>query len=418
MAALLLAGPLLFALQSPWHVRLGDSPGDLLGQSLAALGDLDGDGLADFVAGLPGDNPAGPDSGAAKVLSGAAGHELLNLVGRARGERFGTSVALAGDLDCDGLPDVFVGAPGASPGGLRGAGSAQLFSGRNAEVIYSFFGTEQDGELGSAVVSAGDMDGDGLPEIAIGSPGTRHGTGTVHVHSGADASILYTFHGDLPYDRFGAALAGASDVDGDGVSDLAVGAHQPAGRAPGYARVLSGADASILYTFGGEEPGDGFGLAVALVGDLDGDGCAEVLVGAPFSDEMGAMAGSARLFSGKSGEPLCAFLGDRPADCLGIAVAGVGDVDGDGVPDLAAGAHQPRTPAPGYLRLWSGATRAELATLVGAAPGHEFGVAAAGLGDLDGDGRGDIAVGAWADGTKGVWTGSVAVFSSAALLAR
>jgi hypothetical protein len=321
-------------------------------------------------------------------------------------------VAQAGDLDCDGQDDVLVGAPGACPAGKRDGGSAYLYSGRNAEVLYSFFGSEPGEELGSAVAPAGDMDEDGAPDVAVGSPGASHGTGLVRVHSGADASIVYTFHGDAPLDRFGSALAGAGDVDGDGVVDLVVGAHQPGGRWPGYARVLSGADASILYTFGGEEPGDGFGIALALAGDLDGDGCAEVLVGAPFSDEQGSMAGSARLFSGRLGEPLEALLGDRPGDCFGIAVAAVGDVDGDGVADLAVGAHQPRSPAPGYLRVFSGATRAELATLCGAAPGHQFGVSAAGLGDVDGDGRSEIVVGAWADGTKGVWTGSVAVFSS------
>ena len=415
LAALSLSTPCLgTAVQSPAYVRLGNSPGGRLGQSLALVGDHDGDGRPDLAIGIPGDNPSGPSSGAVFVTSGPNSNKILNLIGRRPGDRFGAAVASAGDVDCDGVVDILVGAPGACVNG-RSSGSAYVFSGRTAEVLIEFDGERAGDAFGSSVAGAGDIDGDGVPEIIVGAPGARQAgfdSGSVRVYSGADASIVYTFHGTDAGDRFGCDVSGGGDHDADGVPDVVVGALQPRG-GPGYARVFSGRDASILYTFGGQEPGDAFGISVAALGDLDGDGGAEVLVGAPRSDEPGYQAGGAWLFSGKVGSILATFKGDGPEDRFGACVASLGDVDGDGIPDLAVGAPQQHLPRPGYLRVFSGRDFACLSTLVGAAPGHQFGIAAAPLGDLDADGLSDLAVGAWADSTKGVWTGSVAAFSSA-----
>jgi hypothetical protein len=405
--------------QSPVYVRLGNSPAGRLGQSLALVGDHDGDGRLDVVIGIPGDNPSGPSSGSAFVTSGPNSSKILNLIGRRPGDQFGAAVASAGDIDCDGVVDILVGAPGACVNG-RSSGSAYVFSGRTAEVLIEFDGEHAGDALGSSVAGAGDIDGDGVPEIAVGAPGARQAgfdSGSVRVYSGADASILYTFHGAGAGDRFGCCVAGGADHDADGVPDVVVGAFQPRG-GPGYARVLSGRDASLLYTFGGQEPGDGFGISVAALDDLDGDGGAEILVGAFRSDEFGYKAGSAGLFSGKDGVALATFLGDGPEDRFGACVTALGDVDGDGTPDLAVGAPQPHLPQAGYLRIFSGSDFATLTTLVGAEPGHQFGIAAASLGDFDDDGLSDLIVGAWADSTKGVWTGSVAAFSGAEIRQR
>jgi len=403
--------------QSPAYVRLGNSPAGRLGQSLALVGDHDGDGRLDVVIGIPGANPSGPCSGSAIVTSGANSNKILNLIGRRGGDRFGAAVAGAGDVDCDGVVDILVGAPGACVNG-RSSGSAYVFSGHTAEVLIEFDGERAGDAFGSSVAGAGDLDGDGVPELIVGAPGARQAgidSGSVRVYSGADASIVYSFHGSDPGDRFGCHVAGGADLDADGLPDLVVGAFQPRG-GPGYVRVFSGRDASILYTFGGQEPGDGFGISVAALDDLDGDGGAEVLVGAFGCDERGYKAGSAWVFSGVSGEALARFHGDGAEDRFGACVTALGDVDGDGTADLAVGAPQVHLPRAGYLRVFSGRDFATLTTLVGAAPGHQFGIAAAPLGDFDGDGLADMIVGAWADNTKGVWTGSVAAFSAAASL--
>jgi FG-GAP repeat protein len=406
---------LLAALASPQellHVALGNSPQDFYGRSVCALGDVNGDGVPDYAVGVLGDNQRGPQSGTVKVLSGKTHVEILNLVGLHAGDRFGTSLSSAGDVDCDGTQDILVGAPGGSTNGLS-SGSAYVFSGRDAVILYSFQGSHAGDELGESVALGRDIDGDGIAELILGAPGASSrgpNTGLVRVHSGADASILYVFHGDEAFDRFGCSVAGPGDLDGDGHNDLLVGACAPLTRKPGYACALSGADASYLYRFGGIQPADGFGVSVAGVGDLDRDGCQDVLVGAFLSDENGFEAGSAQLFSGRSGLPIATLLGDSTGAQFGTVVAGAGDVNGDGVGDFVVGAPEPELAFPGYARVFSGADRSVLATLVGSGPGYQFGVAAAGIGDVTGDGRSEVLIGAWADGTKGCWTGSASLW--------
>ena len=154
-------------------------------------------------------------------------------------------------------------------------------------------------------------------------------SGTVRVFDGADAHVLFWFHGDAFGERFGTSLAGPGDMDGDGIPEIAVGAPCPRLDRPGYARILSGADARILYTLGGQHTWELFGAALAAVGDVDGDARADLLVGAPAS-RSGAMdsnaaidhaCGSATLFSGGTGKPMFNFSSDESEDRLGSSLA-------------------------------------------------------------------------------------------------
>src|SRR5690606_15555069 len=132
-------------------------------------------------------------------------------------------------------------------------------------------------------------------------------------------------------------------------------------------------------------------------GDLDGDGHADVLGGAD-QEDVGALedAGVVRAWSGRDGALIWARSGPTAGARLGFAVAGVGDVDGDGRDDFAAGAfgEGPNGAQSGRVYVWSGASGALLHTFAGAAAGDQLGWAVAGLGDVDGDGRADILVGA------------------------
>ena len=197
--------------------------------------------------------------------------------------------------------------------------------------------------LGYALCSAGDLDGDGYSDLFAGAPGAARGgllSGAVLARSSHDGRVLARLDGTRARAVLGSALAALGDLDGDGVIDLAAGAPKDAtpGLATGSIVVLSGRDLSRLWQKAGPAPGAHFGDALANVGDVDGDGHADVVLGASAASASGVEAGQVRLVSGATGAMLCVSDGERAFGWLGAAVAGVGDLDGDGRPDVAAGA--------------------------------------------------------------------------------
>ncbi|XOV77214.1 MAG: integrin alpha [Phycisphaerales bacterium] len=207
-----------------------------------------------------------------------------------------------------------------------GSGSARVFSGADGSVFFTFDGDAADDQFGWSVSGAGDVNGDGFDDFIVGAPfGSTNGivSGSARVFSGNDGSILYTFYGDSVEDAFGYSVSGAGDVNGDGFDDLVVGAYFEStnGTASGSARVLSGADGSILYTFYGDSAGGWFGFSVSGAGDVDGDGFDDFIVGAPFDDNSAINSGSARVFSGADGSVLFAFSGDSPDGFFGARSA-------------------------------------------------------------------------------------------------
>ena len=139
-------------------------------------------------------------------------------------------------------------------------------------------------------------------------------------------SVLYTFDGDSAQDNFGFSVSGAGDVNWDGFDDLIVGAIRDDnnGSNSGSARVFSGVDGSVLYTFDGDSAGDRLGISVSGAGDVNGDGFDDLIVGAEHDDNNGTDSGSARVFSGRDGSVLYTFSGDSPDDRLGRSVSGAG----------------------------------------------------------------------------------------------
>ncbi|MCA9773362.1 MAG: FG-GAP repeat protein, partial [Myxococcales bacterium] len=201
----------------------------------------------------------------------------------------------------------------------------------------------------------------------------------------ADAlDTLYTFVGDSNRDNFGIAVSGAGDVNGDNFDDLIVGAERDDNNGPesGSARVLSGADGSTLYTFDGDSADDAFGASVSGAGDVNGDDFADVIVGAPRDDNSGDDSGMARVFSGADGAILYTFDGGGAGDELGSSVAAAGDINGDDFDDVIVGAPQPVV-AGGFARIFSGANGAVLRTLEGKFPETEVGSSVAGAGDVN-----------------------------------
>lgn len=177
----------------------------------------------------------------------------------------------------------------------------------------------------------------------------------------------------------------------------------------GQAFVYEAGSSEPVFVFEGEANGDRFGSSVAGLGDLTGDGYGEWLVGAPGSDANGDDAGRAYLFSGKSGQLMEIFTGIAADGWFGFSVAHVGDINGDGVMDFAVGARQPS--GNGYVYVYSGADFALLHEVIGEQAQIHFGFGIAGAGDVNGDGFADFAVSAPFHGAGGFFRGRVYVYS-------
>ena len=322
----------------------GDSANDQFGFSVSGAGDVNGDGFDDLIVGAP-NNVDDLTGGSARVFSGVDGSVLYDFFGDLPDDTFGFSVSGAGDVNGDGFDDLIVGVPLDDDGG-----SAQVLSGFDGSVLYNFDTNSPFNFLGFSVSGAGDVNGDGFADLIVGDPdGGFSNPGSATVYSGADGSVLHIFLGDSgPVfgvngddfgDNFGSSVSGAGDVNGDGFDDLIVGA--PAvnfnGMDSGNARVLSGVDGSVLYDFFGDSAGDVFGVSVSGAGDVNGDGFADLIVGASADDNNGANSGSVRVLSGSDGSVLYTFDGDSANDLFGFSVSGAGDVNGDGLADFIVG---------------------------------------------------------------------------------
>jgi hypothetical protein len=398
----------------------GDRAGAEFGTSVAGVGDVDGDGRGDLIVGSRLEaNGAISGAGAAHVISGATGATLFKYQGDSSGEQFGVAVAGLGDVNGDGRPDYAIGARHEDNNGLTNSGSVHVYSGATGALLYTVNGDTRFELFGSAVAGAGDVDGDGRPDLIVGSPGDNNtglsASGSARVISGATGATLHTFNGLAAADGFGGAVAGAGDVDGDGRADLIVGAafvdSGPRFNV-GSATVFSGRTGAVLFSVSGVNSGDELGRAVAGAGDVDGDGRADVIVGAPGMDVFFQNAGGVEVISGATRAPLISIYGPSENTGFGGTVASLGDVDGDGRIEVLVGAT-----AAGAAWIYSSGGGGALVSVIGTA-GDRLG-AAVGAGDLDGDGRADLLVGAIRSDPNGIVdAGSVRLLYSSTLDAR
>ena len=407
----------------------GLAAGDALGYSVAGAGDVNRDGYPDLIAGANTADPGGLSSaGQATVFSGKDGSVLYTFNGLAAGDYFGHSVAAAGDVNKDGYADLIVGANTADPGGLSSAGQATVFSGKDGSVLHTFNGLAAGDYFGASVASAGDVNMDGYADLIVGAymadPGGLSSAGQATVFSGKDGSVIHTFNGLAASDSFGYRVAGAGDVNRDGYADLIMGAYgaDPGGRSSaGQATVFSGKDGSVLHTFNGLAASDWLGISVAGAGDVDKDGYPDLIVGARQADPGGlSNAGQATVFSGKDGSVIHTFNGLAAGDQFGCSVATAGDVDKNGYADLIVGAYYADPgglSSAGQATVFSGKDGSVIHTFNGLAAGDRFGWSATGAGDVNMDGISDLIVGANAADPGGRSNaGQAAVFSIATVI--
>jgi hypothetical protein len=317
----------------------GEVPGGELGFRFGEPLDVDGDGTADVAAGARFTLENGTQqNGSATVWSGATGAPLRSWRGELTDGLFGHWVLPTPDLDGDGLADVIITAPTARvDGNVRGVVAAR--SPATGKEIWQRSGKDTE-NLGWDLAPAGDQNGDGIADVFAGAPSVD--AGSVKLLSGKDGTVLRTYAPPEDVQSFGWYVANAGDLDGDGRADLAVGAPLEPGIAEakmGGAWVLSSRDGRVLQHWQGTTKLDGFGEIVALLGDLDGDGVGELAVSSPrTNDQTRALPGEVFVYSGKTGKQLRHWTGTQPGELYGRMVVSAGDVDGDRVDDVAIGA--------------------------------------------------------------------------------
>lgn len=311
-------------------------PWDGFGARMEALGDINGDGVRELAVSCVG-------SGAVLVLSGADGLELYRLRG---GAGFGLSLA-RGEFDGDGFTDLAVGDPlhrHAVDG--HEAGAVFLHSGRDGSLICVTEGGAGDEHLGSKLFTVGDLDGGGLDDLFIGSADSGVRLFRTEIRSpvaastaaatGARSTSSGPWHGVLGSPDMGNSLASLlGDLDGDGTPDWGLASSPLAGELGSVRLTLTG-DPGTARTLTSGVVGDGFGWALTGLDDVDGDDVPDIAVGAPADDTLARDGGAVYVFSGRTSEQLAVIHGATEGRRLGSAVAGVGDVNGDGVADLCA----------------------------------------------------------------------------------
>jgi hypothetical protein len=417
-------------LQFAWS-KEGSDYLDGFGASVAAAGDVNGDGYGDVIIGEPGDQKALVYLGSA---TGLAASPAWSPTFVAAG--YGSSVAGAGDVDGDGYGDVLVGAPSYT-GGQASEGRAYLYrggpSGLDTTPDWTVESNSASAALGQSVASAGDVNGDGLSDVIIGADGYDGGEadeGAAFVYLGSydglvggdETTATSAVGGDQAGSGFAVSVASAGDVNGDGYADLIVGA-------PGYDSGQTNEGAAFVFLAGSggipdqdsleadtqleaDQDGASFGSSVASAGDVNGDGYADVIVGASNYDAGETDEGAAWVFYGSAtgvpdGNPATALTqleSDEADSMFGRSVASAGDVNGDGYADVIVGAYRFDVDAveQGAALIFMGSSGGIVgsdpdtaaAIIAAGQPNAQLGYSVASVGDVNGDGYADVAVGA------------------------
>jgi hypothetical protein len=384
----------------------GEAPNDQFGWIARNIGDVDADGVADVVTSAPTKAIGGAAAGRVYVYSTLTGRLLWTADGKP-GDQLGLGIEAAGDTNRDGVPDVVASAPGRA--------EAYVYSGRDGTVLFTMKGASPTEAFGRHVSGVGDVNGDGHADVFIGAPGRGASSpdkGRAVVYSGKDGSMLLALEGEVAGDAFGSTVSG----DPFGRSQLLIVGAPSAGTARrGRGYIYQGLNAKPKFTIESDQTGAALGAMFASVtGDVDADGTDDVYVSDFPNAAKGPSTGRVYVHSGRTGRMLHTFTGETAGEALGTSPANVGDVDGDGHADILVGAWQYAGAAVsgGRVYLYSGKTGALMKTYTSKQPGDTLGFDAVGLGDVNGDGMIDLLVTSAWSGVRGYRSGRVFVISS------
>lgn len=300
----------------------------LFASALGLAGDLNGDGTTDIAVGSLG--TASAPSGGMTVISGSDGSQLLTATHP--DSSFGTAIAGIGDVTGDGVLDILVGAP--SEPGTAGAGStgvAYAISGVDGSVVYSVSTETPSYRFGKTVASSPDIDGDGVPDLLIGSRTSMNLVASVRVVSGATGQTIRDLPAPVATAVMGFDMVAPADLNGDGWVDHVIGAPDKSKTAPSFVLAYSGFDGALLWS---TTAAGRMGRALAVMPDQDGDGLPDLLVGAPATQVAGLDVGAVHLLSGATGNMLGSWFGPQDGDKVGHSLVVAGDVDGDALLDV------------------------------------------------------------------------------------
>jgi hypothetical protein len=384
----------------------GEAAGDQFGWIARVIGDVDGDGVNDFVTSAPTKNLGGENAGRIYVYSGRTG-ELLWKADGSPGDQLGTGIEAAGDINKDGIPDVIGSAPSID--------TVYVYSGRDGRVLMTLHGEAKGDTFGAHVASVGDIDGDGYSDIIVGAPANNaggRGAGRAYVYSGKDGHLLLKLTGKRAGDALGSTVAGSSDARHH---LLLVGAPGAGPRKSGRVYVYRDLTETPAFAFDADPSGVALGyMFLSVLGDVDGDGVPDVFASDWSDVSKGRGTGKAYVYSGRTGRRLHTFIGETAGEGFGTTKSVAGDVTGDGRADLIIGAWQYSREAQGAGRayLYDGRSGRLLRTYTSRVPGDTFGFDAVGMGTRDGKGQSELLITAGWSGVHGYHSGRIFLISS------
>jgi hypothetical protein len=395
-----------------------------LGYSVSAAGDVNGDGYADVIVGAPFYDNDQSNEGRAYLYHGSATGPSTTADWTAEGNQyaahFGTLVTTAGDVNGDGYDDVIVGAPFYDNGEID-EGRGYLYQGSaaglNATADWTAEGDQADANFGSSVSTAGDVDGDGYADVVVGAHGhdnDQTGEGRAYLYHGSAAGLSaapgWTAEGNRDYAFFGYSVSTAGDVNGDAYADVIVGASSDSngesyeGRVDVYLGSAAGLSAAADWSAESNSFATYFGYSVSTAGDVNGDGYADVIAGAPWFTDPETYEGRVYVYHGSaaglSPTPDWTVESNQDNAYLGTSVSTAGDVNGDGYADVVIGAKWCANgeTSEGQAYVYHGSAAGLRSTPDWTAESNQeytyFGTSVSTAGDVNGDGYAEVIVGA------------------------